>query len=149
MKTRGWRRELAQGATMPFGYAMAWVDWSRRMTVCYPWPASWLARQWREFVWRMARAARALGGPGREKEEMTNAQRIHRERQILAEEYASGYLTGWQECFEACVEAIEEELSRGGLRKVARALIPLPARTRRPQAQSERRAEKQERTKLN
>jgi hypothetical protein len=134
---------------MPSGYALAWVDWSRRVAVCYPWPANWLARQWREFVWRIARAARALRGPGREGQEVANAQRIYRERQILAEEFAAGYLIGWQESLDACVEAIEEQVEHGGMRKFAKALASLPVKTGRSQALSERHAEKRERTKLN
>jgi len=149
MKTKGWRRELAQGASMPPGYGLAWMDWSRRVAVCYPWPTNWLARQWREFVWRIARAARALGGPGPEEQQIADAQRIYRERQILAEEFAAGYLTGWQECSDACVEAIAERIERGGLREFAKALSSLPVKTRRPRAQSEPQAEKRERTKLN
>ncbi|MGH9776545.1 MAG: hypothetical protein ACRD50_16560 [Candidatus Acidiferrales bacterium] len=34
----------------------------------------------------------------------------HRQRDQLAEEYANGYLTGWSECFDACMIALEEEL---------------------------------------
>jgi len=147
MKTRGWRRELAQGAKMPLGYRLAWVDWSRRVAICYPWPANWLARQWRELVWRIERAARVLGGPGPEEQQVADAQRIYRERQVLAEEFAAGYLTGWQECLDACVEVIEQQVERGGLRKFARALCSLPAKTKRPQA--EQHPEKRERSKLN
>ena len=146
MKTQGWRRELGQSARMPLGYGLAWVDWSRRVAVCYPWPANWLARQWREFVWRIERAAHALGGPGPEEQQVADAQRIYRERQILAEEFAAGYLTGWQECLDACVETIEEQVERGGLRKFARALCSLPVKTKCPQAEH---PEKRERTKLN
>ncbi|MFZ0635894.1 MAG: hypothetical protein WA755_04560 [Candidatus Acidiferrales bacterium] len=32
---------------------------------------------------------------------------MFRERQRLAEEYATGYLAGWQECIDACVQALE------------------------------------------
>ena len=94
---------------------LAWIDVSRGVAVCYPWPANWLARQWREAVWRVNRAARALQGPSREQQEIVNAHRVFRERQVLAEHYASGYLTGWQECYDACLEALEEELMRAGI----------------------------------
>lgn len=149
MKTRGWRRELVQDAKMPLGYGLAWVDWSRRVAVCYPWPANWLARQWREFVWRIERAARVFRGPGPEEQQVADAQRIYRERQILAEEFATGYLTGWQECLDACVETIEQQVERGGLRKFAKALCSLPAKTERHKTQAEQHPEKRERTKLN
>lgn len=148
MKTPGCRRELAQGASMPFSNRVAWVDWSRRLAVCHPWPVSWLALQWREFAWRIVRAASALGGPGREEQEVADAQRIYRERQMIAEEYAAGYLDGWQECFDACMEAIEEELARGGLQRVAREAKTSPAG--RPQSQmQDPSTAKLERSKLN
>lgn len=127
MKTRGWRRELAQGARIPFSYRVAWVDRSRRLAVCYAWPVSWLARQWSEFVWRIVRAASALAGPGREEQEVADAQRIYRERQIIAEKFAAGYLNGWQECFDACMEAIEEEFAHGGSQRASQATKASPA----------------------
>ena len=147
MKTRGWRRELAQGARMPFGYGVAWVDWSRRLAVCYPRPADWLARQWRELAWRVERAARALVGPGPEEQQIEDAQRIYRERQILAEEFATGYMAGWQECLDACAEAIEEQVERSGLRKFART-SSLPAK-KRQRAEAEPHTDKHEHMKLN
>ena len=36
-------------------------------------------------------------------------QRLHRER--LAVEYARGYMTGWGECFRACLDVVDEEIS--------------------------------------
>jgi hypothetical protein len=118
------------------------------LTVCYPWPASWLARQWREFVWRIACAAHVLVGPGREKLEVADAQRIYRERQIIAEEFAAGYLNGWQECFDACMEAIDEELACGGFQRAAREAKTRPAGRPRSRMQDLPTA-KMERTKLN
>jgi hypothetical protein len=149
MKTRGWRRELAQDMKMPLGYGLAWVDWSRQVAVCYPRPANWLVRQWREFVWRVTHAACAFGGPGPEEQQVAEAQRIYRERQVLAEEFATGYLTGWQECIDACIETIEQQVERGGLRKVGGAWCSLPAKTGRSKTQADPHADKEERTKLN
>ncbi|MGH9560371.1 MAG: hypothetical protein ACRD3S_02855 [Terracidiphilus sp.] len=40
--------------------------------------------------------------------------RLHRDRQRLAEEYARGYICGWRECYDACLEAVEEEISQAG-----------------------------------
>ncbi len=133
---------------MSFSYRVAWVDWSRRLAVCYPWPVNWLARQWREFAWRIARAASALGSPGREEQEVADAQRIYRERRMIAEEYAAGYLKGWQECFDACMEAIEGELARGGLQRIAREAKTSPAERTQSQMQDPS-TTKLERSKLN
>jgi hypothetical protein len=33
-------------------------------------------------------------------------QRALRERQVVAEEYARGYLEGWEECFDAWTRAM-------------------------------------------
>lgn len=112
MKTSGWRREVARGARIPAAYGVAWMDRSRCLLICYPWPANWVARLWRGLAWRLSRAVRALGGPGPDEQEAVHAQQLHRERQILAEHYAAGYLSGWQECYDTCLEAIEDELRR-------------------------------------
>jgi hypothetical protein len=115
MKTRGWRRELARSATIPSGYGIGWTDASQGIVVCYPWPANRLARLWHETAWRIGRAMRALRGPSREQDEFLSAHRLHRERQVLSEQYAAGYIAGWHECFDACLEAVEEELGRAGI----------------------------------
>ena len=33
------------------------------------------------------------------------------ERERLAEEYARVYMSGWRECFQTCMAAVEEEIS--------------------------------------
>lgn len=38
-------------------------------------------------------------------------QRMHRERERPAVEYARGYMTGWRECFRACLDVVDEEIS--------------------------------------
>jgi hypothetical protein len=118
MKTNGWKREVARGARLPAGYAVAWMDRSRCLLVCYPWPVNWAARQWREFAWRLARAMRVFGGIGPDEQESVDALEFHRERQALAEHYVTGYLAGWQECYDTCLEAIEEELGRAGVGEI-------------------------------
>lgn len=34
------------------------------------------------------------------------------QQHLLAEEYSRGYLEGWQDCYAACLAAVEEEASR-------------------------------------
>src|SRR4029077_401535 len=101
------RRDLTQGAERPRGWRTAWYEPARRVAVCYPAPLHWLARGLREAAWR----ARLLwNAPGREAQEVEDAQRRFRERQRLADEYARGYLTGWHECFEACMDAFDDRI---------------------------------------
>lgn len=67
----------------------------------------WVVRGWREIAWR---ADVALRAPSLARQQAANEERAYLEEKRLSEEYARGYLCGWQECFEACVEAIEEEI---------------------------------------
>jgi hypothetical protein len=101
------RRDLTQGAERPRGWRTAWYEPARRVAVCYPAPLHWLARGLREAAWR---ARLVWNAPGREAQEVEDAQRRFRERQRLADEYARGYLTGWHECFEACMDAIDDRI---------------------------------------
>jgi hypothetical protein len=126
---RGWRLELARGARIPRGYALAWVDMSRWVAVCYPWPVNLAARCWRTASWRLRQAVRAFHGPGRDAQLTAAAQRTFRQRQALAERYAAGYLCGWQDCFDACMEVVEEEL--GPLRRRRHAAGGADASSRR------------------
>ena len=112
MKITGWRRELARGARIPRAYGIAWFDRSKCLLICYPWPLSWLARHWRTASWRARRAVRALTGPGADAHEVAHRNWVHKYRQTLADHFTSGYLTGWQECYDACRAAIEEELDQ-------------------------------------
>lgn len=101
------RRELTQGAERPRGWRTAWYEPARRVAVCYPAPLHWLARWLREAAWR---AWLMWHAPGREAQEVADGQRRFRERQRLADEYAKGYLAGWHECFETCMEAIDDRI---------------------------------------
>jgi hypothetical protein len=56
----------------------------------------------------------AIRAPSIECGQVFELQRAHRRRQDLAEEYARGYMGGWRECFEACLVAVEEELTSTG-----------------------------------
>ncbi len=79
----------------------------------------WVVRGWREVAWH---ASVALRTPGLARQQAANEERAYLEKKKLSEEYARGYLCGWHECFEACVEAIEEEI--GGLEE---GLLDAPA----------------------
>lgn len=88
---------------------MAWYEPRRRVGVYYPAPLHWLLRAWREFGYRLQLALRA---PVRECAQVFEMQRAHRDRQRLAEEYARGYMAGWQECFAECLAAVESEITQ-------------------------------------
>ncbi len=103
------RREVAHGATVPCGWHMAWYEPRRRIGVYFPTPFHWMLRFSREFVYRVRIALRA---PNIEHADVLAIQRGDQERQRLADEYASGYLAGWRECFHTCLEAVQEEVAR-------------------------------------
>jgi hypothetical protein len=105
------RREAGHGARIPRGWRLAWYEPRRRVGVYYPVPLHWMLRVGRGLVYRVRVALRA---PGIECAQVFEMQRTHRERQRLADEYARGYLVGWQECFHACLDVVEEELTRSG-----------------------------------
>lgn len=103
------RREAGHGAIIPRGWHMAWYEPRRRVGIYYPVPLHWILRALREFAYRLRIALRA---PPVEQVDVFAMQRSCRERQSLADEYARGYLAGWRECFDTCLEAIEEEIAR-------------------------------------
>lgn len=105
----GLRREVGHGGIVPRGWQMAWYEPRRRMGVYYPAPLNWVLRALREFSYRLRVAVAA---PGIERAQVFEMQRTHRERERLAEEYARGYMAGWRECFQACLDAVEDEISR-------------------------------------
>lgn len=105
------RREVGHGGTIPSGWRLAWYEPRRRVGVYYPAPLHWFLHSLRELLYRVRLAMRA---PGIECAQVFELQRAHRNRQELAEEYARGYMAGWHECFESCLVAVEEELSRTG-----------------------------------
>lgn len=102
------RREVGHGGIIPRGWRFAWYEPRRRVAVYYPAPLHWMMRAVREFDYRMRIALRA---PAIERAQVFELNRMHRERQLLADEYARGYLVGWHECFQACLELVEEELT--------------------------------------
>jgi hypothetical protein len=108
LKLRKFKREVSYGGVVPRGWRMAWYEPRRRVGVYYPAPLNWIVRAVREFNYRLRLA---LEAPGIEAAQFFAMQRAHYQRQRAADEYARGYMTGWRECFHACVEAIEDEMS--------------------------------------
>jgi hypothetical protein len=102
------RKEVTHGGVIPRGWQLAWYEPRRRVGVYYPAPLHWIARVTRELL---RRARLAMRAPGIEHEEVFQMQRLHKERERLADEYARGYLSGWRECFQTCLTAVEEEIS--------------------------------------
>lgn len=98
------RQELGHGAAPRRGWRMAWYEPNRRVGVFFPAPLHVLLRAARELKWRVEVARRA---PTRERQDVFDAQRRHREEQRLAAEFARGYLRGWQECVDAWEEAVK------------------------------------------
>jgi len=103
------RREVSHGGAIPRGWQFAWYEPRRRVAIYYPPPLHWLLRAIREIGHRVRVA---LDAPTIERAQIFEMQRIYRERQRLAEEYSRGYLVGWHECFRACLEIVEDELTR-------------------------------------
>lgn len=104
------RRELSPGDPVPRGYRLAWYEPRRNVGVFFPLPLHWVSRGCRELrkcFWGGVRS------PGVARQAL-EAQRIEMERQRLAEEFARGYLIGWRECFQVCLNAIEDEIACGG-----------------------------------
>jgi hypothetical protein len=102
------RKEVPHGGNIPPGWQMAWYEPRRRVSVYYPAPLHWVLRAIREFGYRLQIALQA---PAIERAQVFEMQRTHRERQLLADQYARGYLIGWRECFQTCLQAVEEELT--------------------------------------
>jgi hypothetical protein len=106
--TKTLRKEIGHGGTVPRGWRLAWYEPRRRVGVYYPVPLHWAARGLLEFVYRLRLAIRA---PRVEHAEFMAMQRAHRERQRCADEYSRGYMAGWRECYQACLDAIEGEMA--------------------------------------
>ena len=72
------------------------------------------ARRWirgllRELSYRLLLPFHA---PSLDRAQQLESERIHVHRQCLAEEYSKGYLAGWHECYDACMRAVEDEVSK-------------------------------------
>lgn len=86
---------------------MAWYDPCHRAGIYYPAPLHWVVRALRDINFRLRIALRT---PVMECGHVFEMEWSYREHQRTAEEYARGYLAGWNECYVMCLEAIEEEL---------------------------------------
>lgn len=105
------RREIGHGGKVPCGWGMAWYEPRRRVGIYYPAPLHWILRTVRGCVYRIRIA---LDAPGKEGSQFFELQRAQHNRRELSEEYANGYMAGWQECYDVCVEAMQEELGKPG-----------------------------------
>lgn len=103
------RREISRGGTVPRGWKLAWYDPRRRVGIHYPTPLHWIARLLSEGIYRLKLAMKA---PRIECAEFMAMQRSYNDRQRLADEYSRGYMAGWRECYQACIDAIETEMDR-------------------------------------
>lgn len=103
------RREVSHGGVVPAGWRMAWYEPRRRVGVYFPPPLHWLIRALREFGYRVHIA---INAPPIERAEVFELQRSHHQRQLLADQYSCGYLAGWRECYDVCLETVEDEISR-------------------------------------
>ncbi len=103
------RKDIAAGGSAPAGWRMAWYEPKRRVGVYAPMPLHWIMRMAREIAHRLRTA---LAAPPIERSEFFEMQRKHQERQRLAEEYSRGYLRGWKECFDTCLDVVEDEFGR-------------------------------------
>lgn len=103
------RKELSLGERVPRCYGMAWYEPRRNVGVYFPVPFHSVVRLCRNLR-RLVSAA--FGSHESEHAIAVEFQRLERERQRLADEFARGYLKGWRECFQTCLSAIEDEISQ-------------------------------------
>jgi hypothetical protein len=101
-------REVPQGGIVSSGWRMARYEPQHQVGVYTAMPLSWVGRMLREFRYRVNVAVTA---PTLEQEKVLESQRANRDRERRAEEYSKGYMAGWHECFEACLQAVEEEIT--------------------------------------
>lgn len=116
-------RKIGHGGMVPQGWRLAWYEPRRRVGVYCPPPFDWLFRILREGMYRVHLAVVA---PSIERAEVFAMQREHRRREDLAEEYARGYLRGWNECFETCLGIVEEEISSASVWDAGALLVGPP-----------------------
>lgn len=84
-----------------------WLAWVRRAASAVRATIESICRGWRELT---RRADLALNAPSLEHQQIADADFARLVRNRPTEEYARGYLCGWQECFEMCMQAIEDEI---------------------------------------
>jgi len=103
------RKEIGHGGTVPRGWRLAWYEPRRRVGIYFPTPLHRIARLFVEFDYRLKLALRA---PRLERAEFIAMRRTYNDQQRIAEEYSRGYMSGWRECYQACIDAIEGEMDR-------------------------------------
>jgi hypothetical protein len=67
-----------------------------------------LARVFRDLTSRLLAALKPYA-PNSSKLEEIRLNQLDGER--LAHEYSQGYMAGWRECFETCLQAVEDEIA--------------------------------------
>lgn len=105
----GFRHDCSLGSRKRRGWRLAWYEPRRHTGVYLPIPFHWVARGIREVAYRLRLAYSA---PRLQLREYQEATRTLHERERMAEEFARGYLCGWQECFDACKEAVDASVMR-------------------------------------
>jgi hypothetical protein len=71
-------------------------------------PTQWIVRTLRDWRYRI-RVALTL--PKLEDVQSEQLRRAQEDRERLAHEYSQGYMAGWRECFDACLQAVEHEFA--------------------------------------
>jgi len=71
-------------------------------------PLEWLAGTVRDWALRFGVNGRFSKLENRRAAELRRAQE---ERERLSREYSEGYMAGWRECFETCLQAVEDEIA--------------------------------------
>lgn len=68
----------------------------------------WIERMFRELRYRV-RAALTMPSFHDAPADAERQRQLDRER--LAHEYSQGYMAGWHECFDTCLQAVEDEIA--------------------------------------
>jgi len=106
---------------VPRGWRLAWYEPWRRVGVYSIPPLHWLLRVHREIVYRIGLA---FGAPVIECADLFEMQQEHRKVQEMADEYALGYMEGWKECFEMCLQVVEGEISTNQMWELGSETLP-------------------------
>lgn len=88
------------------------VSWASRRGLANrltaPW--GWIRRAFRELHYRFHAA---LTMPSLQEALAEHARQRELDRERLAHEYSRGYMAGWRECFDTCLQAVEDEIATG------------------------------------
>ena len=105
------QREVASHGRPSSGWRAAAHKSDRQPETHRRGPLQWAVLVVRELLYRVRLAIEA---PPVDVAEGRESERINRDRHLLAEEYSRGYMAGWRECFETCLETVEDEIARTG-----------------------------------